>query len=138
MKSKLFAVLFLAMVFIAGPASARRLVPIVNHSDIAIVASSGKTVTAAHVKQAIMVGAAAKGWTTAEQEDGKLLATVNVRSKHTVMVLIAYTPAKYSLTYQNSIGMNYDQQDGQPVIHPSYNKWVQGLQEAIRTELFKL
>ncbi|MCW5234156.1 hypothetical protein [Verminephrobacter eiseniae] len=138
MKSKLFAVLLLALVFVAGPASARRPVPIIDHSDIAATASSGKTVTAGQVKQAIMVGAAAKGWTTAEQGDGQLLATVNVRGKHTVMVLIAYTSEKYSLTYQNSIGMNYDPNAGQPLIHPSYNKWVQGLQEAIRTELFKL
>src|SRR6218665_72678 len=130
MKSKLFAVLLLALVFVAGPASARRPVPIIDHSDIAATASSAKTVTpgqvkhaitvrpppkpcttappalaapastgkpvtAGRVKQAIMVGAAAKGWTTAEQGDGQLLATVNVRGKHTVMVLIAYTSEKY-------------------------------------------
>src|SRR6218665_3128284 len=100
MKSKLFAVLLLALVFVAGPASARRLVPIIHHSDIAATASSGNTLTPRQVNQAIMVGAAAKGWTTAEQGDGQLLATVNVRGKHTVMVLIAYTSEKYSLTYQ--------------------------------------
>src|SRR6218665_2963838 len=91
MKSKLFAVLLLALVFVAGPASARRLVPIIDHSDIAPPPTNGKTLPAGEVKQAIMVGAAAKGWTTAEQGDGQLLATVNVRGKHTVMVLIAYT-----------------------------------------------
>ncbi|MGH8759995.1 MAG: hypothetical protein ACREVW_10860 [Burkholderiales bacterium] len=137
MKSKIFAYLLLALAFAAGPASARSPLPIVNHPDVAVVTSSGNAPSGEKVKQAILAGAAAKGWTIAQQADGKLQASLVVRNKHTVMVLIAYTPEKYSLTYQDSINMNYGQQNGQPVIHPFYNNWVQGLKEAIRVELLK-
>ncbi|MCW5255994.1 hypothetical protein D8B23_10935 [Verminephrobacter aporrectodeae subsp. tuberculatae] len=140
MSSKSLASLLLALAsctFIAGPAHARSLVPIVNQSDVAVVTSSGKAPGKEQVKQIIMTGAAARGWTVAEQADGKLLATVMVRGKHSISVLMDYAPGKYSLAYHNSMGMNYDQQGGQPVIHPKYNTWVQNLQEAIRAAALK-
>jgi hypothetical protein len=137
MKSKIFACLFVAMVFAAGPASARYPLPIVNHPDIAVVSSNGSAPSAEKVKQAIMAGAAAKGWKIAQQADGKLQASLLVRNKHTVMVLIDYTPQKYSLMYQDSINMNYATRNGEPVIHPFYNTWVADLKEAIRLEMLK-
>jgi 3-oxoacyl-[acyl-carrier-protein] synthase II len=45
-------------------------------------------------QEAILAGAAAKNWTVAQQADGNLQATLKVRGKHTVMVLITYTPVK--------------------------------------------
>ncbi|WP_431098143.1 hypothetical protein [Polaromonas aquatica] len=138
MKSKFFAGLILAMAFVAGPASARWPMPIVNYPDIPVVTSSGAVPSAARVKQAIQAGATAKNWTVAQQADGKLQATLKVRGKHTVIVQIAYTPEKYSLIYQDSIDMDYGQRNGEPVIHPFYNKWVADLKESIRGELVKI
>lgn len=138
MKSKFFAGLILALAFAAGPASARWPMPIVNYPDVPVVTSSGTAPSAARVKQAILAGAAAKNWTIAQQADGKLQATLKVRGKHTVIVQIAYTPEKYSLTYQDSIDMNYGQRNGEPVIHPFYNTWVTDLKESIRAELVKI
>jgi hypothetical protein len=137
MKSKIFAYLLLALAFAAGPASARYPLPIVNHPDVAVVTSSGTAPSGERVKQAILAGAAAKGWTIAQQADGKIQATLVVRNKHTVVVLISYTPQKYSLTYKDSINMNYGERNGEPVIHPFYNTWVQDLKDAIRTDLLK-
>lgn len=139
MKSKFFAGLILALAFAAGPASARWPMPIINHPDIAVVTSSGTAPSEERVKQAILAGAAAKKWTIAQQVDGKLQATLKTGGgKHTIIVLIAYAPTKYSLTYQDSINMNYGQRDGEPVIHPSYNTWVSELKESIRGELVKI
>ena len=90
------------------------------------------------LKEAILAGAAAKNWTVAQQADGNLQATLKVRGKHTVIVLITYTPVKYSLAYQDSIDMNYGQRNGEPVIHPFYNTWVGELKESIRAEMLKL
>lgn len=138
MKSKFFAGLILALAFAAGPASARWPMPIVNYPDVPVVTSSGAVPSAARVKQAIQAGATAKNWTVAQQADGKLQATLKVRGKHTVIVQIAYTAEKYSLTYQDSIDMNYGQRNGEPVIHPFYNNWVADLKESIRSEMLKL
>ncbi len=138
MKSKFFAALFFALAFAAGPASARWPMPIVNHPDVPVVTTSGNAPSAARVKEAILAGAAAKNWTVAQQADGNLQATLKVRGKHTVIVLITYTPVKYSLSYQDSIDMNYGQRNGEPVIHPFYNNWVADLKESIRGEMLKL
>lgn len=117
---------------------AREAVPVVNHDDIAVTTNSGKTPSAAQIKQAIVAGASARSWSIAPQADGKLLATLNVRGKHSIVVDVSYTADKYSLRYKDSSNMKFGDRDGQFVIHPSYNKWVQGLKEAIRIELLKL
>lgn len=119
-------------------ASARETVAIVNHQDVAITTSSGKPVLAAQVKQAILAAASARNWSATNQGDGKIVATLNVRNKHTVTVDITYAADRYSLNYKDSTNMKYGDHDGMPVIHPYYNKWVQELQRAIRTELLKL
>lgn len=136
--AKLFATLIVALAFAAPQAHARIPVPIVNYADVAVTGASPGTLDSERVKQAIMAGAAAKGWIVAAQPDGKLLATLHVRGKHTVMVLIDYGPGKYSLNYKDSVNMNYDPRDGQPVIHPFYANWVHNLMEAIRAAALKL
>lgn len=137
MKSRLLAAVFFAATIVATPAVARDSVPIVNYDNVAVATSSGKAASAEQVRQAITAAAAGKGWTVAEQGDGKLQATIVVRGKHTVVVDIAYAADKYALTYKDSINMNLIERDGQKLIHPFYNKWVQTLKEAIRLELLK-
>ena len=137
MKMKLFAAFLIASTLVAAPAIAREVVPVINHDNIAVATSSGKAPAAEQVKQALLTAAGARGWEVAPQADGKLQATLIVRNKHTIVVEIAYSDQKYSLTYKGSSNMKYGQRDGQPVIHPFYNKWVQDLKEAIRLELLK-
>lgn len=137
MKSKLFAALLIATTLVAAPAVARDSVPIVNYDNVAVATSSGKAPDAEQVRQAIAAAAAGKGWTVAPAGDGKLQATIVVRGKHTVVVDIAYAADKYALTYKDSTNMNFIERDGQKLIHPFYNKWVQTLKEAIRLELLK-
>lgn len=138
MKSKLVAALLIASTLVAAPAIAREAVPIVNYDNIAVAVSNEKAASADKVKQAIQAAAAAKGWSVATQADGKLLATLEVRGKHSITVEIAYSAEKYSLTYKDSSNMKYGTHDAQAVIHPFYNKWVLGLKEAIRLELLKV
>ncbi|MGE5467385.1 MAG: hypothetical protein ACM3Y9_08180 [Ignavibacteria bacterium] len=132
-----FAIALLA--FVSFNAAARSPVPIVNHPDVAVVSGSGKELTAAQVAQAIQVGAATRGWTTVQQGEGKLIATLPlVHRKHTVMVEITYSNRSYSVVYKDSANMKYGVVDGQPVIHPFYNNWVNDLITAIRLELLKV
>lgn len=138
MTSQLLATILVAATLAATPAIARAPVPIDNYENIAVATSSGKPLQIEQVKQAIQAAAAVKGWTIAYQADGSLLATLNVRNKHTITVELPYSVEKYSLRYKGSTAMKYGQRDGIPVIHPYYNKWVQEFKETIRIELLKL
>jgi hypothetical protein len=117
---------------------ARETVPIINYDTIAVATNSSKAPSAEQVKQAIITAAGSKGWSIAYQADGKLLATLVVRSKHTIVVEIGSTADSYSLRYKDSTNMNFGERDGVPSIHPYYNKWVLYFKETIRVELLKL
>jgi hypothetical protein len=138
MKTKLFAAILIASALATSPAIAREPVPIINHDNISVATNSGKTLQLEQVKQAIQAAAGAKAWTIAFQADGKLLATLHVRGKHTIVVEIAYAADKYSLQYRDSTNMKFGELNGSKVIHPFYNKWVLELKDAIRIELLKL
>ena len=154
MKSKILLLALISCVVFVAPVMAREGVTVVNFDNVAIATSSGKPVASEQFKKAVQTAAASHSWTVAQTADGKLLATLVVRNKHTVTVEIAYAIDKYSLHYKDSVNMNYAASarstragpgspnsvdgNGQPVIHPNYNKWVQTLRDAIRTELIKL
>ncbi len=154
MKSRLLFLAVLACVVLARPAIARDLAPVINYDNIAVVAGAGKTLTVERVKQAIQTGATARGWSIAQAADGKMVATLIVHSKHSVSVEIGYTADRYSLHYKDSLNMKFastapsrkngvgpavpTEENGQPVIHPNYNKWVLQLRESIQVELGRL
>ena len=117
--------------------AARSAVPLVNYENIAIVTGSNKVADIDNVKQAIRLGAAVKGWKIEESADGSLTATIVVR-KHTVVVKINYEVNKYSIHYKDSVLMKYEVNNGQAVIHPFYNVWVENLKNDIDIELLKL
>lgn len=117
--------------------AARSAVPLVNYENIAIVTGSNKVAEIDQVKQAIRVGAAVKGWRVEAAADGSLTATIVVR-KHTVVVKINYEASKYSIHYKDSAVMKYEVNNGQAMIHPFYNVWVENLKNDINIELLKL
>ena len=104
--------------------------PIQNVNDAAVV--SAKPVKIEQVKSAIMIAGTSLGWQMAEAGPGLIQGTLNLR-KHTAIVDITYSTAKYSIVYKSSI--NLDEKDGQ--IHKNYNSWVQNLSKKIGTELLR-
>jgi hypothetical protein len=128
----------LVVSFVSLQAMARQPVPVINYEDVLVSSASGQRLTPAQVKQAIQSAAAAKQWVLRDQGPGRMLATLNVRGKHTVMTEITYSPEKFSVVYNDSTNMDYSPgPDGKGSIHPFYNRWVQDLKEAIRTSLAK-
>ena len=105
--------------------------PIQNVNDAAVV--SANPVKLEQVKSAIMIAGTSLGWKMAEVSPGLIQGTLNLR-KHTAIVDIPYSTAKYSIVYKSSI--NLDEKDGQ--IHKNYNSWVQNLSKKIGTELLRL
>jgi hypothetical protein len=131
MKSVLgIAVLVFAALF-QGPAMARGSVPVVNYENVVVTTGSGKPATAEQVRQAFISGTAGRGWTYTQAGEGKLLANLVVRNKHTVSAEIVYSGDKFSVTY-------YELKDGKPVIHPNYNNWVTNMLSDVRVELSRL
>jgi glyceraldehyde-3-phosphate dehydrogenase/erythrose-4-phosphate dehydrogenase len=137
-----FARLILAtlVAFTSLQAHAQRVpVPIVNHEKIAVELVAGKKLTAAEVKAAIVSAPAPRPWEFSERAPGQLIATLNVRGKHTVVANITYTADHYSITYRDSINMKYAPSGGSAgVIHPFYNQWIDELRAAIRLQLTKI
>lgn len=155
-----FLLTFLVLSF---GAQARDGVPVIDHKDILISTTSGKPVSADQVRDAIIAGGNARGWEiTKDANRDSLTATLNVRGKHSIAVSIPYSPEKFSIQYLNSVNMNYHMAGSgaaegstdlskigatpqvtpmgtpAPLIHPNYNRWVQGLLQAIQFELRKL
>jgi hypothetical protein len=134
MNSKDIFAVVLSITLLATGAHARSSVPIVNHESLPTVSAVGKSVSAEQVKQAIVMAATSKGWTTELDQNGAIIATLIVRNKHTIVVTIPFAEDKFSVLYRDSFNMNYNN----GIIHPHYNSWVQNLLTAIRSELSRL
>lgn len=130
--------LLLLSLLAAPVAYARSAVPIEDHIDIPIATANGKKASAEQVRQAIIAGGARKAWTFADSGAAQLTGTLVVRDKHSVVVTIDYGPSSYSIHYKDSSNMKYANENGIPVIHPFYNKWIDNLILEINVELTKL
>lgn len=155
----LLAILCLALTH-ALPAQAQRTpAPIIDYPNVAFAPASGKTLTDTEVRTAIKSAATSMGWSIAEgQQPQEMIGTLIVKAKHTIQVTIRLAPQSYSVTYRDSVNMNYDKsgmtpedrllinirgstnlggKEG-PVIHPSYNRWVKDLVSAINNQIRSL
>lgn len=128
-----------AALLVATAAHAQRApVPIIDRPNVPVVTGSGKAASQEALKRAIIDGGAAgaRKWVIVPSGSG-LRGTYKVRS-HTVVVDIVPGASSFSLKYADSINMKYGVEDGTPVIHPFYNRWVDELLESIRVEITKL
>jgi hypothetical protein len=107
--------------------------PIYNVSDAPVTTPSGKSLTTAQVRQAIVSSGSALGWKIVDAGPGRLEGTLNLRT-HTAVVEIPYSATKYSIVYKG--GENLKAADG--TIHKNYNGWVQNLERGIRASLTAL
>ena len=129
---------FALALLVSGSVLARSPVPITEVMDQPIATASGKTLTAEEALAAIRSAAEGRKWVVTPQDDGKLVASLSWNSnKHTIVVTITSSADRYSIAYKDSVNMRYGTQDGKPVIHPYYNRFVGELRDAIRVELMK-
>ena len=123
MKSALVAALAASMLLAAGC----RTAPIQNLTDVPVSTPSGKSLSAAQVRTAIIGAGSGLGWKIVDAGPGKLEGTLKLR-EHTAIVDIPYSATKYSINYKG--GENIGERDGS--IHKNYNGWVTNLDRAIR------
>jgi hypothetical protein len=114
---------------------ARGSVAIINHEAVPASTASGKPASAEQIRTAMQAAGGPRGWQITPAGNGKALAVLNVRGKHSVTADVAYGAGQYSVKYRDSTNMNYDA--GAGTIHPKYNMWVQTLIDDTRIQLLK-
>ena len=91
----------------------------------------GQKLTLDEIGDAIMRGGSGLQWAMTKEAPGRILATLVVRSKHSITVNVNYTETSFAITYQDSMNMKYDGTQ----IHRRYNLWVMNLSNAITREI---
>lgn len=124
-----------ALAFAALNVHARGSVPVINHDAVPAVRASGQPASAEQIRAALQAAGAARGWQITPAGNGKALAVLNVRGKHSISADITYASGRYSIKYRDSSNMNYEPGEGAGTIHPKYNMWVQTLMDDTRMQL---
>lgn len=131
-------VLALALAMAAWvPAPALAAVDLIEWNNVTALTGSGKPATAEEIKRAFMVGGARRGWNCVDEGPDKMVCTVVVRT-HTLVMNLAYEPGKYSLTYKDSINLDFKDEAGKKTIHRAYVNWNTNLMNDARAELMRL
>jgi len=125
----------LLLVALAGPAGAAFEDELENFENMPVKAVGDRLLSSAEVRDAIVAAATARRWKIDYVRAGVLIGRLNVGGKHLAEVNILYSPAQYSVVYRDSINLNYRASDS--TIHPSYNRWVGQLVDAINRSLAK-
>ena len=93
---------------------------------------SAKPLTLDQVQKAIIDAGIKQTWIMTPIKPGEMLGEYNVQS-HQIHVMIPYTTKTYSILYKDSSNLRYD-----PVkrtIHVNYAKWIERLDNEIKTRL---
>lgn len=129
---KNFLLLFaLLSALLATQAQAHNVAPIGNFEGQQAPIASGQPASVAQIKAALTAAGSALGWQVVSTGANEMVATINVRGKHSVSTRISIEPGMYSIQYKDSTGMNYDGTR----INPHYNTWVRNLSESARVKL---
>ena len=88
-----------------------------------------KAKTISNVEKSIIKGAVSLGWQANVVEQGKVEATLFIRS-HKLVVEITHDDKNYSIVYKDSVNLKYDGEN----IHRQYANWVNNLINAINAE----
>ena len=89
------------------------------------------------MREAILKGAANRGWVMKSEKEGCLTLVLNVRGgKHSVVVDVRYTGEEFSVRYVESVNMDYEPETGK--IRGKYVQWVRNLKQDILVEAGKI
>jgi hypothetical protein len=79
------------------------------------------------VQQAILMAGVKRDWKMRVIKPGLILAN-HSRSNHYASVEISFTTQTFSIAYNDSVALQYDGES----IHPTYNRWIDFLQQDIQ------
>lgn len=124
----LIVVLVVGVLFLA--VGCKKAAPVVNPTSSMPILEK---VSDKNIKEAIIRAGANKNWVIIPTGPQQLEGRLNIRA-HTAVVEITYDKKNYSITYKDSVNLQY--QDGS--IHPNYNRWIVDLENEIRRQLAAL
>jgi len=78
---------------------------------------------AARVGQAVKAALANRGWQIADEESGRIDATLHVR-KHAVTIRIQYDPQDVTFAYLDGNDLDPHVEDGEAALHYNYYHWI--------------
>lgn len=104
--------------------------PVEEVSHEAVVTSSGRHVSMATMRRAILRAGHEENWRMRTVRSGLIVAIHN-KGKYSATVEIPYNSHTFSIVYKDSANLGY--KEGK--INKHYNKWVEGLDKAIRRQL---
>ena len=107
-----------------------RQVPLVDPEPFAVPAG----LTEARVAKAIKAALVGRTWMVTEDQPGKIVATLNLRS-HMAKIEIPYDTSKVAIRYLDSSELMYGEKKGVKVIHRNYLSWIQNLVTDINRNL---
>jgi hypothetical protein len=134
---KTFSKILLLMAALLCASAVQARDQVIERPNIPVVTGSGKSVNQEELTRAIINGAAAgkRKWEVVPAGDGKSLKALYKVRAHAVWLNIVPGPDSYSIQYADSVGMKYRLDNGTPLIHGNYNKWVEELIDSITVEL---
>lgn len=101
---------------------AARQVPLVDPEPIAVPAGLAEAKVARSIKAALV----GREWVISEEQPGKLIATLNLRT-HMAKIDISFDTSKVAIRYLDSRELMYGQKKGVTVIHRNYLSWIHNL-----------
>ena len=104
-------------------------IPVRNYMNQTIPNYGNTAQTISNVEKSIIKGAVSLGWQANVVEQGKVEATLFIRS-HKLVVEITHDDKSYSIVYKDSVNLKYDGEK----IHRQYANWVNNLINAINAE----
>lgn len=107
-----------------------RQVPLVDPEPFSVPAG----LTEAKVNKAIKAALVGRTWVVTEEQPGKIVATLNLRS-HMAKIEIPYDTSKVAIHYLDSSELMYGEKKGVKVIHRNYLSWIQNLVTDINRNL---
>lgn len=114
----------LALVLVAGCSTSQ---PVMNMTNSQVPPSLSES----DISRAILNAGVSKKWVMREERPGLITGHIQVR-QHQANISIPYNTANYSINYVSSVNLD---DKGKGKIHRNYNRWINGLNQAIQLEL---
>lgn len=114
----------LALVLVAGCSTSQ---PVMNMTNSQVPLGLSES----DISRAIINAGVSKKWVMREEHPGLITGHIQVR-QHQANISIPYNTANYSINYVSSVNLD---DKGKGKIHRNYNRWINGLNQAIQLEL---
>lgn len=92
-----------------------------------------KQITTAEMQTAIYQGLQRYGWQMDSDDGQTIRAHYNKHDRHIANIRIDYSAHRFSIRHESSQGLNYDSRRN--TIHRNYNRWIQNLDNDIRSRV---